>query len=98
MFFALFFHQYTVLDQVPITVIPNQNEEGGPKILCMVYTMEAKHATNIRGIRETWASHCDGFLAFSTASDPRIPAISLPHDGPEEYTNSKAFRKILVDT
>ena len=53
----------------------------------MVYTMEVNHATNIRAMRETWAPYCDGFLAFSTASDPRIPAISLPHDGPEAYNN-----------
>jgi glycoprotein-N-acetylgalactosamine 3-beta-galactosyltransferase len=53
----------------------------------MVYTMKEQHATNIRAIRETWASHCDGFLAFSTADDPRLPAISLPHAGKEEYNN-----------
>jgi hypothetical protein len=60
---------------------------GGPKILCLVYTMAENHATNIRAIRETWGSGCDGFLAFSTESDPRIPAISIPHDGPEAYGN-----------
>lgn len=58
-----------------------------PKVLCMVYTMEKNHHTNIRAIRETWGPGCDGFLAFSTKDDPRIPAISLPHDGPEEYEN-----------
>ena len=58
-----------------------------PRILCMVYTMEVNHHTSIRAIRETWAPGCDGFLAFSTADDPRIPAISLKHDGPEEYGN-----------
>mmetsp|Transcript_33040 Transcript_33040/g.80303 ORF Transcript_33040/g.80303 Transcript_33040/m.80303 type:complete len:518 (+) Transcript_33040:124-1677(+) len=64
--------------------------DGGsrlPRILCMVYTMESEHATRIRAIRETWAPGCDGFLAFSTKSDPRIPAISLPHEGPEAYEN-----------
>ena len=59
----------------------------GPKIFCGVYTMEKVHPTNIRAIRETWGPGCDGFLAFSTASDPRIPAISLPHTGKEEYEN-----------
>ena len=62
-------------------------ERSGPRVLCMIYTMEENHATNIRAIRETWASGCDGFLAFSTANDTRIPAISLPHDGPEAYNN-----------
>lgn len=63
------------------------SERSGPRVLCMIYTMEENHATNIRAIRETWASGCDGFLAFSTANDTRIPAISLPHDGPEAYNN-----------
>jgi len=58
-----------------------------PKILCMVYTMKENHHTNIRAIRETWGPGCDGFLAFSTRDDPRLPAISLPHDGREEYNN-----------
>ena len=53
----------------------------------MVYTMEQKHHTNIRAIRETWGPGCDGFLAFSTRDDPRIPAISIPHQGKEEYGN-----------
>ena len=83
---------WTVLDQVPIVAQSpndqdNNQQKKHPKIMCMLYTMETAHATTIRAIRETWASHCDGFLAFSTASDPRIPAISLPHDGPEEYGN-----------
>jgi glycoprotein-N-acetylgalactosamine 3-beta-galactosyltransferase len=70
--------------------IPQQQPQvqlEGPKIMCLVYTMETAHANSIRAIRETWASGCDGFLAFSTRSDPRIPAISLPHDGPEDYNN-----------
>uniref|UniRef100_A0A6U0GX63 Hexosyltransferase n=1 Tax=Helicotheca tamesis TaxID=374047 RepID=A0A6U0GX63_9STRA len=58
-----------------------------PKIMCSLYTMASAHAGSIRAIRETWAGGCDGFLAFSTESDPRIPAISIPHDGPEEYDN-----------
>jgi glycoprotein-N-acetylgalactosamine 3-beta-galactosyltransferase len=53
----------------------------------MVYTVESSHPTRLRAIRETWAGGCDGFLAFSTVSDPRIPAISIPHDGREEYEN-----------
>ena len=59
----------------------------GPKILCMIYTMSSAHPAQVRAIRETWAGGCDGFLAFSTETDPRIPAISIPHDGPESYNN-----------
>eukprot|EP00532_Pseudo-nitzschia_australis_P010185 CAMPEP_0168243552 /NCGR_PEP_ID=MMETSP0140_2-20121125/24120_1 /TAXON_ID=44445 /ORGANISM="Pseudo-nitzschia australis, Strain 10249 10 AB" /LENGTH=194 /DNA_ID=CAMNT_0008178939 /DNA_START=207 /DNA_END=788 /DNA_ORIENTATION=- len=50
--------------------------------------MEQKHHTNIRAIQETsWGPGCDGFLAFLTRDDPRLPAISLAHDGLEEYKN-----------
>jgi len=77
------------LDAVPLSVPPltPAELETTPKVLCMIYTMKENHPTNIRAMRETWAPHCDGFLAFSTANDPRLPAISLPHDGPEEYNN-----------
>lgn len=76
-------------DSVPIIGSPISKElnTGNNKLLCLIYTMETAHATNIRAIRETWASGCDGFLAFSTKSDPRIPTISLKHKGPEDYYN-----------
>ena len=49
--------------------------------------MEVRHATRVRAIRETWAGGCDGFLAFSTVSDPRIPAMQVKHSDKEEYKN-----------
>lgn len=58
-----------------------------PKVMCLVYTMANAHANRIRAMRDTWAGGCDGFLAFSTESDPRLPAISIEHEGPEEYNN-----------
>ena len=58
-----------------------------PRLLCLVYTTEASHPTAVRAIRDTWAGGCDGFLAFSTRSDPRIPAIHVPHEGGESYGN-----------
>mmetsp|Transcript_39012 Transcript_39012/g.82031 ORF Transcript_39012/g.82031 Transcript_39012/m.82031 type:complete len:556 (-) Transcript_39012:422-2089(-) len=58
-----------------------------PKLMCLVYTMADAHANRIRGMQQTWAGGCDGFLAFSTESDPRLPAISLEHEGPEAYEN-----------
>jgi glycoprotein-N-acetylgalactosamine 3-beta-galactosyltransferase len=79
-----------LLDAVPIRGMPLVEQDDGsysPKILCIVYTMEESHATKIRAMRETWAGGCDGFLAFSTKSDPRIPAISIPHQGEESYFN-----------
>ena len=39
-------------------------------------------------MRETWAPGCDGFLAFSTHADPRIPAVKIePLEGEEAYGN-----------
>ena len=75
-----------LLDAVPILAEPLLGTDG-PKVLCMIYTMASAHPKQVRAIRETWAGGCDGFLAFSTESDPRIPAISIPHDGEESYNN-----------
>lgn len=74
-----------LFDKVPITVVDPL--EPGPSIFCGVYTMEQNHPTNVRAMRETWAPHCDGFVAFSTRSDPRIPALAIKHEGREEYNN-----------
>lgn len=85
------------LNSTTVTISP-QNHYGStsqqqeitipaPRLMCLVYTMADAHSNRIQGMRETWAGGCDGFLAFSTESDPRLPAISLKHDGPEEYTN-----------
>ena len=75
-----------LLEQVPIHGLP-ANDKDGPSIFCGVYTMQVNHAGNVRAMRETWAPHCDGFVAFSTATDPRIPALNIEHEGPEEYNN-----------
>ena len=64
-----------------------------PRLMCLVYTMADAHSDRIRAMRETWAGGCDGFLAFSTESDPRLPAISLEHEGPESYGNSESDRE-----
>lgn len=58
-----------------------------PTVMCLVYTMADAHANRIRAMRDTWAGGCNGFLAFSTESDPRLPTISLEHEGPEAYDN-----------
>jgi hypothetical protein len=88
-----------LLEAGPITALPmlmGEVIDNSPKILCLVYTMAENHATNIRAIRETWGSGCDGFLAVSTESDPRIPAISIPHDGPEAYGNMWQKVRLLL--
>mmetsp|Transcript_36907 Transcript_36907/g.89620 ORF Transcript_36907/g.89620 Transcript_36907/m.89620 type:complete len:432 (+) Transcript_36907:103-1398(+) len=87
-----------LLDEAQVVGAPISRtlETKNNKILCFIYTMEKKHATSIRAQRETWAPGCDGYLAFSTKSDPRIPAISIPHRGREEYSNMwQKIRSIL---
>lgn len=77
-----------MIDAVNVQIMDDDGAVSQPtRILCMVYTMADAHAGRIRAMRETWAGRCDGFLAFSTESDPRIPAISLPHEGAEAYGN-----------
>mmetsp|Transcript_23953 Transcript_23953/g.50138 ORF Transcript_23953/g.50138 Transcript_23953/m.50138 type:complete len:539 (-) Transcript_23953:373-1989(-) len=88
------------LNSTTVTISPSnhygQPENGiiqdpiivpAPKLMCLVYTMADAHANRIRAMQQTWAGGCDGFLAFSTESDPRLPAISLEHEGPEAYEN-----------
>lgn len=76
-----------MIDAVNIQLKTDADVRQPTRILCMVYTMVNAHANRIRAIRDTWAGRCDGFLAFSTASDPRLPAINLPHKGVEDYNN-----------
>ena len=63
------------------------NDTVLPKLFCGIYTMKSEHGTRVRSIRETWGPYCNGFLGFSTLTDLRIPTISIPHDGIEEYQN-----------
>ena len=79
-----------LLDGVPIRGMPIGHSQV--KLFCGVYTLDQYkghnvHSSLIRAMRETWASHCDGFVAFSNLTDPRIPALNIPHEGPEAYEN-----------
>ena len=76
-----------MVDAVNVSIASDGAVVRPTRILCMVYTMAEAHPSRIRAMRETWMGRCDGFLAFSTESDPRIPAISLPHEGEEAYNN-----------
>jgi len=69
---------------VPPKYDPNGNNN---RIFCAVYTMESAHDTNIKIMKATWAKRCDGWVAFSTATDESIPAIEIHHEGAEEYNN-----------
>ena len=76
-----------MIDAVNVTILSDADVVRPTRLLCAMYTMADAHHNRICAIRETWGGRCDGLIAFSTASDPRIPAISLPHEGAEAYGN-----------
>ncbi|CAM9439717.1 unnamed protein product [Chrysoparadoxa australica] len=61
-------------------------EKSVPKILCLVYTYH-KNQDNVRAIKETWASRCNGILVFSDEDDESIPTHRIKHIGEEVYHN-----------
>lgn len=65
------------------------NNNTLPRVLCMVYTYEPNHATNLQAILDTWAPQCDGFFAASNVTDHSMGAIDFSHiqQGPEAYAN-----------
>ena len=94
-----------LLDTVPIQALKDPNGTADmqelPTLFCGVYTMYEKHHTNVRAMRDTWAPLCNGFVAFSTISDPRIPSYKIEHEGKEEYSNmwqkSRSIWKFIHD-
>lgn len=75
---------YKGLQKISSDPFPLQKPQ---RVLCMVYTHEGRHERYLRAVAETWASHCDGFFAASTVTDPSIGAVHLLHEGPELYEN-----------
>lgn len=65
---------------------PYFNGPKPPKIFCGIYTYHKNHPL-IQAAIQSWAWRCDGFLAFSTLTDPTIGAVDLPHYGVESYNN-----------
>ena len=57
-----------------------------PRVLCAIYTIST-HEIQMQNIIDTWGHKCDGFVAFSNATDVSLGAIDLIHLGPETYTN-----------
>lgn len=78
-----------LLSRVKGPTEPGGEVDGGGKsrVFCGIYTYDRNHATNVKATKETWAKRCDGFLAFSTRSDPSIPSVNILHEGPEQYDN-----------
>jgi len=66
-----------------------QQSKSKPRILCMVYTYEGAHASNLQAIVDTWAAQCDGFFAASNVTDVGLGAVDIKsmYFGPEAYGN-----------
>jgi len=66
-----------------------QQSKSKPRILCMVYTYEGAHASNLQAIVDTWAAQCDGFFAASNVTDLGLGAVDIKsmYFGPEAYDN-----------
>ncbi|CAB1119605.1 unnamed protein product [Ectocarpus sp. CCAP 1310/34] len=61
-----------------------------PRIFCGISTRHQNHRTNVkvgRAIKETWASHCDGFVAFSDKTDQDLNTLKIKREGLEEDGN-----------
>ncbi|CAM9609127.1 unnamed protein product [Ectocarpus fasciculatus] len=58
-----------------------------PRIFCGIFTHTKNHFTKVKAIKQTWASNCDGFVAFSDAADPDLHTLQIEHEGPEEHEN-----------
>eukprot|EP01031_Cornospumella_fuschlensis_P031626 gene31627-38220_t len=68
------------------TTDASQGPPNPVKIFCGIYTYD-KHHVNAIMTRNTWAKKCDGFVAFSTVTDPSIPSVFIEHEGEESYNN-----------
>eukprot|EP00752_Nemacystus_decipiens_P004621 g4218.t1 len=58
-----------------------------PRVFCGIFTHQTNHATKVKAIQDTWAPHCDGFVAFSDVTDLQLGTFKIKHEGPEEYDN-----------
>ena len=76
---------YAVIAKIRRGIIEIQRREqqqiskskSKPRILCMVYTYEGAHASNLQAIVDTWAAQCDGFFAASNVTDVGLGAVNI---------------------
>jgi len=75
-------------EKTPETKKKRKNDDKNrPKLICMVYTYQGAHDTNLRAMVDTWATYCDGFWAASNMTDESLGAMKLEFPGPESYSN-----------
>lgn len=82
--------EYVKVDKTPIlrkgcTESPPLSHER-PKLFCGIYTHgPQRNFTRLSALSYGWK--CDGFLAFSTITNPKLGMVSLLHKGDENYHN-----------
>ena len=65
---------------------PYRNGLTPPRLFCGMYTYH-KRQYLLKAATESWAFHCDGFVAFSDETIPTLGAVDLPYYGGEFYGN-----------
>ncbi|GMH84599.1 hypothetical protein TrST_g801 [Triparma strigata] len=76
---------YKMYEHVKVSPLTEASKKA--RVLCTIYTYPAHHASHVTAARETWAQHCDGFMAVSTSTDEALNTVNIPHEGEEEYNN-----------
>jgi glycoprotein-N-acetylgalactosamine 3-beta-galactosyltransferase len=68
-------------------------------LFCAIFTHAPAHE-QARAVAETWAPNCDGYIGYSSTTDPDIGTVELPIRGREHYFNmfqkSRAIWKHLA--
>ena len=75
----------------------SSSSSSSPRILCIVYTHSNRHYPYLQSVIDTWGRQCDGFIASSNLTNPKLNAVNIPHRGIESYNNMwQKIRSTLV--
>ena len=53
------------------------------RMLCIAFTYNKDHDTKAAAMVSTWMPRCDGAVLLSNESSSTLPAVEVPHVGPE---------------
>jgi glycoprotein-N-acetylgalactosamine 3-beta-galactosyltransferase len=67
------------------------------RILCVVLTDSTRHNGRLQAIVETYAPHCDGFVAASNVTDSFLGAVDLFSSTMEEWQRVRQVWKYIHD-
>jgi hypothetical protein len=62
-----------------VQIDSDHNTPKAKKLLCIVLTDSTQHATTLPAIVDTYAPHCDGFLAASNQTDASLGAFNIQY-------------------